>query len=92
MYGVTEMTTLFIFCYQELMGIGCNGTWQESDPDACLQVTAMFTAGGPDVEIHRNSAVQDSGCRKLMKSEATGSSFLINIGHFLKILSSSGKG
>ena len=56
MYGVTEMTTLFIFCYQELMGIGCNGTWQESDPDACLQVTAMFTAGGPDVEIHRNSA------------------------------------
>ena len=22
------------------MGFACNGTWQESDPDACLQVPA----------------------------------------------------
>ena len=44
------------------MGFACNGTWQESDPDACLQVPAggasiyQGSIGGASIEIHRNSA------------------------------------
>ena len=40
-YSVGEITTVQLLCSQELMGIACNGTWQESDPDACLQVIEM---------------------------------------------------
>ena len=37
-YSVGEITAVQLLCSQELMGIACNATWQESDPDACLRV------------------------------------------------------
>ena len=33
-----EHEYIYLICFQDLMGIACNTTWQESDPDACLRV------------------------------------------------------